>query len=213
MLCRNLFNVTGECAKSCCPLSNSGYATVIEQEGDCYLFLKTPERCHTPNKWWERIKLSENAAEAERQIELHMKNVYKEHMLTKCKARLVKIREYLARMRLLAERPEETVAFEPAKLRRREEVRETAALKAAKITDAVEEELLSRLKGGFYNEIYNLPLADFQHVTGRGQEDNSETEDNSDLEDEDAVSEATEEGSDLEDETEALGDLEDLQVA
>eukprot|EP01054_Gregarina_sp_Poly1_P007364 Gregarina_sp_Poly_1__7363@NODE_4068_length_748_cov_52_293686_g705_i2_p1_GENE_NODE_4068_length_748_cov_52_293686_g705_i2NODE_4068_length_748_cov_52_293686_g705_i2_p1_ORF_typecomplete_len140_score6_71Ribosomal_L28e/PF01778_17/4_6e32_NODE_4068_length_748_cov_52_293686_g705_i2261680 len=105
-LCRNIYNVTGQCTRASCPLANSYYGTILEEQGTCYLYLKTIERAHTPRKLWEKVRLSSNKDKALEQIETRMKNVFKEHQTKKCIQRYLRIKEYLARMRRISLKPQ-----------------------------------------------------------------------------------------------------------
>jgi hypothetical protein len=49
-------------------LTFDSYATVLEEEGQIYLYIKTIERAHLPSKLWEKIKLHTNYAQALAQI-------------------------------------------------------------------------------------------------------------------------------------------------
>lgn len=70
----------------------------IAISGICYLYMKVVERSHYPRRLWERIKLSRNMTQAVRQIDdalLH----WSEYVRHKCKARLIRIHQYLIKMR------------------------------------------------------------------------------------------------------------------
>jgi len=163
VFCRNEHNVTGICSKVTCPLANSNYATVIEKEGVCYLYMKTVERAHTPKNMWERIKLSRNFGEALQQIDANLQ-FWPNHMINRVKQRLTRIRQTLIRMRKLSLRDRQ-VALVPVKQKtvRRERAREEKAEQAANVEKAVSEELMDRLRKGTY-AIYNYPSTLFNRA-------------------------------------------------
>jgi protein MAK16 len=163
--CRNQYNLTGMCNRHSCPLSNSRYATVLEEKGQCYLYMKTPERAHLPNQLWEKVKLPRNYQQALEMVDENLEfwGKFQRH---KCKQRLTKLHQMIIRKRKLKisdSHTQEQLVRINKKYEKRETNREAAALKAAQLERSIEKELLSRLKvGTFYKDIYNLDQKDFE---------------------------------------------------
>ncbi|KAL6325836.1 hypothetical protein AAG906_026665 [Vitis piasezkii] len=146
--CRNPYNVTGICNRSSCPLANGRYATIRDHDGVFYLYMKTIERAHMPNKLWERVKLPRNYGKALELIDKHLM-FWPKLLVHKTKQRLTKMTQMRIRMRKLA-----------LKTRRREARREEKAEKAA----VLDKNCWKRLKRGVYGDIYNYPVKEYNKV-------------------------------------------------
>eukprot|EP00581_Thalassiosira_minuscula_P014207 CAMPEP_0183721874 /NCGR_PEP_ID=MMETSP0737-20130205/13992_1 /TAXON_ID=385413 /ORGANISM="Thalassiosira miniscula, Strain CCMP1093" /LENGTH=363 /DNA_ID=CAMNT_0025951937 /DNA_START=141 /DNA_END=1229 /DNA_ORIENTATION=- len=216
--CKHPYSTTGVCNRSSCPLANSKYATVREENGRIHLYIKTVERAHSPKNLWEKIYLSRNYGKALQQLDEHLA-YFPKAQVHRNKQRLTKIHQYLLRMRKLKLREingrKASLTRVHRKVEQREERREKKALVAAKIENTIEKELVERLAKGTYGDIYNFPEVPYQKALESLKEDEEEEESEEELETEDEMSE-DEEGAieyveDLDEEEE--DDLEDMQMA
>ena len=213
--CRNPYSVTGLCNRTSCPLANSKYATIREDNGRIYLYVKTVERAHSPKNLWEKIQLSRNYGKAILQLDEHLA-YFPKVLIHRNKQRLTKIYQYLLRMRKIELKQRSGKAAKLVSIHRkidqREERRERKALIAAKIERHIEKELIERLAKGTYGDIYNFPEMPYQKALDAVEKDaedetNTEAEEISDEENEEE-SNMVEYVEDFESEEEDVEDME-----
>lgn len=209
--CQNPYNVTGLCLRSACPLANSRYATIKEEDGVCYLYMKTIERAHTPKNLWEKIKLPANYTKA---LELISKELeyFPKYLVHRNKQRLTKIHQMIIRMRKLKLTAKPIIVPINTRNEQREKGRERKALQAAELEKSIEIELLERLRQvSTESEIYNYPERVFNAAIGKVSKSAEEV-----LEEQEAAAEEEEEEEgeyeeEDEDEEHAVEYVEDFQ--
>uniref|UniRef100_A0A448ZGS2 Protein MAK16 homolog n=1 Tax=Pseudo-nitzschia multistriata TaxID=183589 RepID=A0A448ZGS2_9STRA len=212
--CQHPYSVTGLCNRTSCPLANSLYATLREENGKVFLCMKTVERAHSPKNLWEKVLLSRNYAKALAQIDEHLQ-YFPKALLHRNKQRLTKIHQYLLRMRKLklkelSGHKAKIVQAPTRKIKQREERREQKALVAAKITNKIEQELVDRLANGTYGDIYNFEQTSFNKALGQVESDEEEMETEDESEEEESIVEYVED-LDSDEEESMEEDMEDFE--
>jgi len=131
--------------------------------------MKTAERAHTPRDLWERVKLHPNLLKAVEQIDRHLA-YWPEHLVSLSKKRLLRIHQYLLRMRRMRSQLRLELVPVNKTLERRDLRREQKAHTAANLQDSIKHELLERLKSGTYGDLYddivNFPQREFDSAVG-----------------------------------------------
>ncbi|KAF7699466.1 Protein mak16 [Cucumispora dikerogammari] len=152
-LCKNPYNVNGLCNKSSCPLANSKYATVRENSGLLYLYIKEPERILNPKLLYEEILLENDYNEGLEQIEKNLM-YWPGDVVEKCKMKYTKLFKYLVRKSEAQDMNIIPNKMQRVNKRRRkiEKVAAKQALNIVSIQKPIELQLIERLKSGMYGK-------------------------------------------------------------
>ncbi|KAG0440005.1 Protein mak16 [Dictyocoela muelleri] len=145
-LCKNKYNVTGICDRISCPLANSKYATIKEENGKIFALLKEPERNNTPSNRYEKIEIIDF-----NQIDEILKYFNKD-IIHRCKQRYVKLIKCLERKEIIDKEGVPEIIPKRKRQLRIERSRGKKEFMKLDIKKQVQEELIERMKIGMYGD-------------------------------------------------------------
>ena len=152
--CKNKYNITGFCSKQSCPLSNPKYATVLEKNGEIYLYIKDQFNSRYPDKLWKKFILSRNFLKSLQEVDFLL-SVWPKFFVSKTKQKLTKLHQILIRKKLDVMKKKILIATRKNKpfLIKSQEAK---LLSKIKFESLIESELLHRLNLGIYGNLYPI---------------------------------------------------------
>jgi len=150
--CKNEFNTTGFCSRQSCPLSNSKYATVIQKNGEIYLYIKDSLNDHYPDKLWKKFILSRNFTKSLQELDLIL-NLWPKFFVYKIKQKLTKLYQILIRKKISCMKKKSFKQVDKKK-NSKNKITESSLLNKIKFEKLIELELLHRFNLGVYGDLY-----------------------------------------------------------
>ena len=149
--CKNEYNVSGFCSKQSCPLTNSKYATIIEKNGEFFLYIKSNINLRYPDRLWKKFILSRNFTKSLQELDLIL-NLWPKFFVFKAKQRLTKLSQILIRKRLKSMKKK--LIHVPKKIFLNK-IKESNFINKIKFENLIEKELLHRFNLGMYGDLYH----------------------------------------------------------
>lgn len=150
--CKSEFNTTGFCSRQSCPLSNSKYATVIQKNGEIYLYIKDSLNDHYPDKLWKKFILSRNFTKSLQELDLIL-NLWPKFFVYKIKQKLTKLYQILIRKKINSMKKKPIKQIDKKK-NFKNKITESSLLNKIKFEKLIELELLHRFNLGVYGDLY-----------------------------------------------------------
>jgi protein MAK16 len=181
--------------------------------GKMYLCIKTVERAHLPSKLWEKIVLDTNYEKALQQIDEQLP-YWDKRAIARCKRRFTRLYLVLKRTRKLRSRVRASMVAVKKKEERMLRSREARALRVARLDQAIEGELMNRLRTGTYGKLYEKQMQKLKEKAEERKRQKLEArrkELGEDIEEEDVSDVSEEEESDIDSDEEEESEDEDVQ--
>ena len=170
--CMHRMNVDGLCGSQWCPLSNSEYSTVYEEDGKLYYAERTVERNHMPCEWWEKTEISKDNMDEARQVIMDKMEFRNVKLRTRALEKYQKLVSVLKNIKVLRNDTRVELEQQFKKREKRWNRREVKALSIANLETTIEQELLQRLNSKVYGDMYN----DVLEKSEREEEEKKEKE-------------------------------------
>eukprot|EP00923_Selenidium_pygospionis_P003015 GHVN01004625.1.p2 GENE.GHVN01004625.1~~GHVN01004625.1.p2 ORF type:complete len:230 (+),score=37.24 GHVN01004625.1:927-1616(+) len=152
-LCGNKYNLTGNCNREDCPLSNAKYATVREKDGKLFLFKKTIERAHMPNRLWDQKELPLNKKKQKVLIKQELE-FWNPQLIRKCLKRAERHMECIE-IRPAVKREMFDLEAKKTREEKNDRKRERKAEKKANVEATVKRHVLKKLDEGVYGALHS----------------------------------------------------------